>query len=788
MAGKGSFEFDDTAIVDDNLALYGVQLTTLDATLGPALSAVLPSLGTDAIGEGVLDQLIALVVPAKSEGATGKTTGTKPPATKSAAAAGTSSPKVGWFLEGLTVEGFRGINNEGTALSLRFKPDAVNSVSAPNGVGKSSLYDAVMYALSGRLPKLDSLLQAERPQDYYLNRFHAGGIGTIGLTLKPDDGGKSVTVTIWRNKAGVRTVTASGGIDGDELLADLNREFVLLDGQLFRSFIDANALERGRNFSGLLGLARYSELRQALQGLCNTRAFNSHFDVSAHARAKADLERRVGQLKASIAKDYNELVKKALEPTTPREDAQKDCARALHGIPVLKESCEDRTFLDIDVEKCIEAVKAAEGGSKRERLAEVIREEKQWSDADADKPTVADIDALAQAAEAREAALAETAGEVFQEFYGLAEKIISDEKWPGAQHCPACGDERETSVLDKVKAKLAQYEAVMTATKAVADAWADGEWEDRIALERLALVDGETLAIKGTSKLASEGALGTKNAKTLKERLAILRERAKAKRAALATERAALEKELPPSLVTVTTAIEGAKRLQKEWKELASAEDDLGREKEHAERVERLKGFLDAASEAFARAEADLASTRLKKVLPRCQDLFKNVMFSPVVPGLSKPEGREDLAIRLEEFWGIRDVSAQALLSESYRNAFAVSVYLADAIQVKAIEAMQRPTFRVRGLDQRKYATALQHPRQLFGQLSLLTLVERLKPERGNYEISRLGSERVFQNVGFNEFDLIDAAPVQSVEGAPIHVDEMSTAVIDAIVGRRLKR
>ena len=49
------------------------------------------------------------------------------------------------------------------------------------------------------------------------------------------------------------------------------------------------------------------------------------------------------------------------------------------------------------------------------------------------------------------------------------------------------------------------------------------------------------------------------------------------------------------------------------------------------------------------------------------------------MPGLSKPEGREELAIRLQEFWGIKDVSAQALLSESYRNAFAVSVYLAAA-------------------------------------------------------------------------------------------------------------
>jgi hypothetical protein len=54
-------------------------------------------------------------------------------------------------------------------------------------------------------------------------------------------------------------------------------------------------------------------------------------------------------------------------------------------------------------------------------------------------------------------------------------------------------------------------------------------------------------------------------------------------------------------------------------------------------------------------------------------------MFSPVVPALQKAQGSEELGIRLTEFWGLRDVSAQALLSESYRNGFAVSVYLAAA-------------------------------------------------------------------------------------------------------------
>lgn len=54
-------------------------------------------------------------------------------------------------------------------------------------------------------------------------------------------------------------------------------------------------------------------------------------------------------------------------------------------------------------------------------------------------------------------------------------------------------------------------------------------------------------------------------------------------------------------------------------------------------------------------------------------------MFSPVVPALQKREGSEELGIRLADFWGLPDQSAQALLSESFRNAFAISVYLAAA-------------------------------------------------------------------------------------------------------------
>ncbi|MEY9424131.1 DNA repair exonuclease SbcCD ATPase subunit, partial [Bradyrhizobium japonicum] len=85
----------------------------------------------------------------------------------------------GWFLERLEIEGVRGINNEGDPLVLSFAHDAVNSVSAPNGVGKSSIFDALTYALRKKIPKLDELPATESGDSYYLNRFHSKNTGTI---------------------------------------------------------------------------------------------------------------------------------------------------------------------------------------------------------------------------------------------------------------------------------------------------------------------------------------------------------------------------------------------------------------------------------------------------------------------------------------------------------------------------------------------------------------------------------------------------------------------------------
>lgn len=681
MAPKPQLSFVDTDTFAQNIARFATALSALDAGAGSVLAESLNDLTAETADKTVLlnNLFAAIDVQNSALGGGGVSPTVAPPISLLAVAPDSPQAPVGWFLVGLEIEGFRGINNEGDPLKITFKSDCISSVSAPNGVGKSSIYDALCFAIKGEIPKLDRLLHSERPQEYYLNRFHPGGVGTIKLTLLPDNGGPPVAIIVTRTAAGTRSVSGPAGVDAEAVLAELNREFVLLDANTFQSFIDYKALERGRAFAGLLGLAQFSTLRIQLQGLSNTRAFNSHFEKAANDAAKKVAERNVATAKTTISKEYAGLVKEPLAADASTQDAQSRCHTAINNISLLMSHCTGKAFMDVDIDACVGTIQTTENGTLRQKLAKFIQDEARWSAANKSLPSAADFRALSDLCTSREDALKETSGDVLRQLYSLSKQVLEDAEWPSPKLCPTCGKEHEHSVLDEVAAKLSQYEAVEAATSAVAAEWTARGWGDLIELEALTIGADEQPHLRLFLPSGQKGTILTAEVESLAVHIALLRQRAAEKLAELALDRAALEKELPPSLVAVTADIETARRLQAGWKSLADAETVLQIENYRMGLLGKLKAFLDQASTIYSSAESQLASDRLRQVEPVCQELFKHIMYSPVVPALLKAAGSEELGIQLSEFWGLRDVSAQALLSESYRNGFAVSVYLAAA-------------------------------------------------------------------------------------------------------------
>lgn len=585
----------------------------------------------------------------------------------------------GWYLQQISIEGFRGINNEGAPLVLKFKPEHVNSVSAPNGVGKTSIFDAVVYAITGRVPKLEDLPAAEKGPSYYLNRFHTGGMGTINLTLLPASGGDTQAITIQRDAAGQRTVTATGGLDGEAFLADLNREFVLLDGKTFQDFIDLTPQKRGRSFAGLLGLKRYSALRQGLAALSNTKAFNNHFGVAAKQAEQKSAVVAGQRAQANIKEAYEALAGEDYDPAQAEDAMLAKAYSALHGILLLQPLCEGRAFEEIDPGACVDAAKAAEGGEARNKLAGIIRDHTRWSEASVTAPDTEDGETLIVLADARDEALKVTQGDVFRQLYGLSETILANASWPDPQVCPTCDRSGGDSVLDHVRGKIAAFDAVEAASKALAAAWTGKGWNQLDDLEKLGLQPDEPELLAKAKDRGTKGDLTGEDARAVADWVKTLASRAAAKVDELNQTKLHLEASLPEKLTAVVEKAEAARRLQSNLKDLRSAKATQETVFAELARIEKVKTFLDSASGAFGTAESDAGARRLAAIEPRTRSIFASIMFSDVVPALKKRAGSEELSISLSEFWTLPDISAQAVLSESYRNAFAISVYLAAA-------------------------------------------------------------------------------------------------------------
>lgn len=552
----------------------------------------------------------------------------------------------GWYLQEISIEGFRGINNEGDPLVLRFKPEHVNSVSAPNGVGKTSIFDAVAYAITGRIQKLDDLPAAEKGPSYYLNRFHSGGVGIVALTLLPALGGKAVIVTVKRDAAGNRSVTATDRMDGNAILAELNREFVLLDGNTFHNFIDFAPQARGRSFAGLLGLGRYSVLRQALSGLANTRAFNNHFGTTDKQGKQNTAKAAAGRARANIKEAYAALVGDEYDPAEAEASMLAKAHSALSGIALLKALCEGRTFEQIDPTACVEAAKTADGTEARNRLSKVLQDHTTWTEASIGAPTLDDASRLIALAEARDAALKLTQGDMFRQLYALSDTILSDPSWDDPHRCPTCGRVDEHSVLDHVRAKIAEFDAVATASTGLAQFWTEKGWGLLDSLEKLARDPVEPAQIATAKSGGTQGTLSGVQARAITTWVATLLSRAAAKLKELTDTKIEIEKGLPEKLTAVVEKAEAARRLQSNLTDLRRETATHTKVTVELARIARVKTFLDTTSSAFATAEADASRRRLATIEPAAQTLFKAIMFEQVVPALKKRAGSEDLSIR----------------------------------------------------------------------------------------------------------------------------------------------
>lgn len=592
-----------------------------------------------------------------------------------------------YFLTKLKVEGFRGINNENQALQLSFKPDAVNSVFAANATGKSSIFEALCYAIRGYIPKLRALQTGEHPEKYISNLFHSAATAMIELELEDDFGQKHV-IQVARSAGGQRTTSSPSGLASpDEVLKSLDEDFTLLDYEQFNSFINRTPLERGRSFSALLGLSGYSQLRQLMQNLSDVRNLNADFELPTLRASERSAEEHAKENFARFAGAYTSLT--AQSPGDLAEVAKwgADIRDALVGIELLRVEIGSKKLSEIDFQRLRDLVRNEEGGAKREELAKLVETISRLTsiDVSAVPGAAAEADALTTALGARTTLLTDTPGVDYRQVHQAALRLYKSEQWHEPNQCVICKTELAEPLLPKIEGEVARFEAVRAQEQVIRDLVNGGLWIACLRrLESLAdLKVGEADRLGGTIVDAAQRgtltvqmvAAGTQLLSGLAARLGTGIER-------LAERRAELEKELPPSLVALTTQIESAAIATEALSAYWRAGNEVTRLRAQIAKYERWQKYIGSVTEELCEAEAKYTAARLDALGNDYKDLFAKVMgVGDVVPVLQRSEHNEQLEVQLEDFHGLKGLSARALLSESYRNALAVSVFLSAAAQ-----------------------------------------------------------------------------------------------------------
>ena len=364
-----------------------------------------------------------------------------------------------YFLASAAIEGFRGINNDGDPLVLKFKHDAVNSVHAPNGVGKSSIFEALHFALHGSVPRLEGMQDAEQGGSYIVNKFHPRQQATIALVFKSDDGTPDVSITVTRTSTGRKVVTSpSGYTDPDGFLASLCEDFVLVDYRRFVSLVDCSALERGRSFASLVGMSRYSQLRRSLSGAKNNGNINNDLGLSALRTEVTGENRSLIGVEQRILAAHQEVTGGAGGRIADTAALKVHVTAGLAGIALFAPLLAGISVMDLDFDAAETIVDQEEGGTARKTLDGLNNAATTLIALLVSAAEVAEIEALVTAARARDEAMRKVGTAGLHALLRDALAVMNSANWHDPKVCPVCEKAGDGPLQDQLEAKIALYD------------------------------------------------------------------------------------------------------------------------------------------------------------------------------------------------------------------------------------------------------------------------------------------------------------------------------------------
>ena len=372
---------------------------------------------------------------------------------------------------------------------------------------------------------------------------------------------------------------------------------------------------------------------------------------------------------------------------TDLKDVEGLCAAvssALHGLEVLKSVVGTLDVRQVDLSAAEKLIEKEEGGAARKRQAELQQGIAELGRLAPEAVEVGERDELVQAAVDRDTALAKVGTPVLRELYEKAREVVNDAAWPDPKRCPVCELTLTKTLAEHLQDRIAQYAAVDAANdtleRAVLFATSIARLERLEAAPELGIAPADRRH-SGIIQAARDHTLPTADIREVLARLDKLDVQREGVLAKARAELIELEKALPPSLVAVARILANMRQFREAIVVYEKASSALSHRKRTLAIRERWRKFINAATAAFCEAEASLANARIAGCEAEYQSLFNSLIRGgpEVQPTLSRAAGSENVDLTLSNFYGQNNVNARAVLSESYRNAVAASIFLAAA-------------------------------------------------------------------------------------------------------------
>lgn len=210
-----------------------------------------------------------------------------------------------YFIKSISIEGFRGINNEGAPLIINFQTDGTTSIFGENGKGKSSIFEAFVFSILGKILRIEDYHADIRDKKTIKNLFHSTD-GTIIIDFVDETGAiKDINVKI--NTNGEQTVTSIKIANPEFFLSSLCSELNFLDHKSFEKIILSSAEDTGKLFANLVGFGSFISLKDKLDKISRTQNINTDFGKVAKENSIRNNNQKIADVQVEILKRLNDI-------------------------------------------------------------------------------------------------------------------------------------------------------------------------------------------------------------------------------------------------------------------------------------------------------------------------------------------------------------------------------------------------------------------------------------------------------------------------------------------------